>query len=263
LGELEAIKRTSKPHTQKSLVSDLKGLGLREKDIVLVHSSLKSLGWVCGGAVTVIKALQQVVTVEGTLIMPAHSGNLSDPSQWENPPVPESWWEIIKKEMPAFDPEITPTTGLGVIPELFRSFPGVFRSNHPAVSFSGWGRDAREILKEHPLEFSMGEKSPLGRLYDLRAKVLFLGTDYSTSTSFHLAEYSWEDTEIEINGAPVIEEGKRVWKEYRDIKLRDELFQRIGLDWEKENKVEKGWVGSAQGRLFSLTEAVDFARRWR
>ena len=56
--------------------------------------------------------------------MPTHTGDNSEPSNWENPPVPESWWDVIRAEMPVFDPKLTPTRGMGIIPETFRKFPG-------------------------------------------------------------------------------------------------------------------------------------------
>jgi len=68
--------------------------------ILIVHSSLSSLGWVCGGAPSVIQALENILTDDGTLIMPSHSGNLSAPKDWMNPPVTEAWFETIRKEMP-------------------------------------------------------------------------------------------------------------------------------------------------------------------
>lgn len=133
--EKEIIEKTKKPITKKSLVNDLKKLDLKG-EIIIVHSALSKLGWVCGGAVALVEALQEVITEEGTLIMPAHSGDYSEPKYWGNPSVPESWHQIIREEMPAYRPEVTPTRGLGVTPEIFRKFPDVVRSDHPCLSFA-------------------------------------------------------------------------------------------------------------------------------
>ena len=83
-----------------------------------------------------ILGLEEVIGDEGTLVMPAHSSDLSDPSIWKNPAVPESWWEMIKENMPDFEPDLTPTRQMGAIPECFRKQSGVLRSNHPQVSFA-------------------------------------------------------------------------------------------------------------------------------
>ena len=63
--------------------------------------------------------------------MPMHSSDLSDPADWHNPPVPDLWWEVIRDTMPAFDPDLTPTCGMGIIPDTFPKQQGVLRSFHP------------------------------------------------------------------------------------------------------------------------------------
>ena len=91
MSEKSIIEKSSKPQTMKTLIKDLMNIGVREGMVLLVHSSLSSIGWVSGGAVEVILALENVLGKEGTLIMPTHSGDLSDPAKWENPPVPIDW----------------------------------------------------------------------------------------------------------------------------------------------------------------------------
>ncbi len=79
MSEAETISKTRSPRTRKTLTQDLINAGLIPGITVIVHSSLSSLGWVCGGAVTVVQALMDVLTVEGTLVMPTHSNDFSDP----------------------------------------------------------------------------------------------------------------------------------------------------------------------------------------
>ena len=254
------------PITQERIERDLDALGVSPGSIILAHTRLSALGWVCGGAVAVIGALQSAVRSYGTLVMPTHSGGLSDPELWENPPVPRDWWQTIRDTMPAYDPDTTPTRGVGVTPELFRTMPDVVRSLHPHVSFSAWGERAVDIVSDHGLEFCMGEDSPLARLYDLDAMVLMLGADFSSCTCFHLAEYrsEYRTKERVILGAPVLIDGHRRWKTFPDINYSSDDFDRVGRAYVKSNPVHflTGQVGDADSMLFSLRDAVDFSVKW-
>ena len=107
--ESNIILSTPSPRTRQTLATELFHAGLTPGMTVIVHSSLSSLGWVCGGSVAVVQALMDVITPDGTIVMPTHSGDLSDPAAWEAPPVPSEWWPIIRETMPAFDPKVTPT----------------------------------------------------------------------------------------------------------------------------------------------------------
>ena len=57
--------------TKNELKSALASLGVEKGMILEVHSSLSSFGRLEGGALTVIDALKELVTEEGTLFMPA------------------------------------------------------------------------------------------------------------------------------------------------------------------------------------------------
>jgi len=262
MGELEAIQKASYPLTRQILAEDLRTLGVKRGMTLLVHSSLSALGWVNGGPVAVIQALMDVLTSEGTLVMPAHSGDLSDPAQWGNPPVPYSWQAVIRDTMPAYDPRLTPTRGMGRIPELFRTWPDVRRSDHPQVSFAAWGEKANFVTTGHKLKNGLGESSPLARVYDLAGYVLLLGVGYGNNTSFHLAEYRVADPPMTNNGAPVMENGRRTWKPFADVDINDGVFPAIGQAFERVHAVTVGRVGLATCRLFVQTDAVDFAVKW-
>ncbi len=262
MSEYEAVRNALRPGTRQNLAAGLRQLGLKPGMVVIVHSSLSALGWVCGGPVAVIQALMDALTEESTLVMPAHSGEYSDPSKWEHPPVPESWWEEIRQTMPAFEPEVTPTRGMGVISETFRSFPGVLRSNHPAVSFTAWGKYARLVTDRHGLDYCLGETSPLARIYDLDGWVLLLGVGYANNTSFHLAQYRIHSPQFTLEGAPILVDGQRVWKTYHDVDTDPDRFGELGEDFEKQYPVIIGKVGSGQARLFRQRPAVDYAVKW-
>ncbi|MGP4062367.1 aminoglycoside N(3)-acetyltransferase [Halobacillus sp. H74] len=248
--------------TRESIRNDLLQLGVEKGSTVLVHSSLSSLDWVNGGAVAVNLALMDVVTEEGTIVMPSQSDDMSDPTDWSQPPVPEEWVPEILETMPAYHPDYTPASRMGKVVEVFRTFPDVSRSTHPLYSFAAWGKNKDEILTQHSAEFGLGEKSPLQRLYDMDAHVLFIGSDFDACTCFHLAEYRLPNQKTVIKGAPVLKDGGRVWQKFEDIEFQEERFQSLGEAFEQVKHVTKGQVGSAECRLFSIQEAVDYAEAW-
>lgn len=124
------------PVTTASLINDFKRLGVQPEMVLLVHSSLSSLGWVCGGPVAVILALEEVLGPEGTLVMPTHSTGLTDPDGWANPPVPQEWHDMIRRTIPAYDPHLTRHERWGLFLNAFVNNPasnGVTILTHPLL----------------------------------------------------------------------------------------------------------------------------------
>jgi aminoglycoside 3-N-acetyltransferase len=265
MSEVDAIDSVEDPVTVERIVDDLRALGVEAGDTLLVHGSLRELGWVAGGAQAVVDGLQRTVTEEGTIVMPSHSTQYSDPSAWTSPPVPDHWPEQIREHMPPFRPEVTPTRGMGAIAECFRDYPESRRSRHPLYSFTAWGAGRDEIVDDHRFEDGLGEGSPLARVYDRGGSVLMLGTDFATCTSLHLAEYraDYEKERVEA-GAPVLRDGERVWVEWADIDIDEEDFPEAGEAFENAHPdaVETGKVGAATAKLVDQAPLVDFAVDW-
>lgn len=263
MGERAAIERVEAPVTTDDLVEDFRTLGLAAGDTVLVHASLSALGWVAGGPQAVVDALQAAVTATGTIVMPTFTGQYTDPADWSNPPVPDDWTQPIRRAMPPFRPAVTPTRGMGAIPECFRNYPGVSRSRHPEVSFAAWGHDTDAIVADHQLDYGLGDGSPLGRLYERDADVLLLGVGHDVNSSLHLAEYRADiDAETVNRSAPLRVDGHDRHVDYTDIETTTDDFPKVGTAFEADRDPEGRTVGAAAAKLVSQPALVDFAVDW-
>ena len=265
MAEPDVIARSTRgPVTVDMLVADLERLGVEPGMTVILHSSLSSLGWVCGGAETVVDAMETALGRNGTLVVPTHSGANSDPAAWVAPPVPEPWWPVIRTSMPAFDSRLTPTRGMGAIPDCVLRHPQAYRSAHPQVSFAAIGHHAGEITSGHRIDEQLGITSPLGRIYDLEGSVLLLGVGHDTNTSLHLAEYLavWPSKRTREQGAAVLVDGERRWVTFTDLDIDEGDFPAIGAAFEATGSARRARVGHTTAALMPQRPLVDFATRW-
>ena len=262
--EDEVYKNKKTPITQNRLVEDFRNLGLRARDIVIVHSSMSKIGWITGTSVAVVNALMKVLTPEGTLVMPTMTSDNTDPENWKNPPVPDEWKQIIRDNMPAYHPDFSTSRGMGRISVSFRNFPGVFRSSHPQSSFAAWGKYKEKICDRHDLTPCFGGNTPLEELYNLNAKILLLGVGHGNNTSLHYAECkaSLDNIPLQKQGAALFDNGKRVWVSFEDLDYNDEDFPQLGAEFEKEHPILKGKIGQADSKLLPMKELIDFAISW-
>ena len=173
---------------KQDILSALSEVGVCNGQTIMVHTSLSSLGFVCGGAQVIIEALLETVGTEGTIMMPTQSWKNLDPAtgvQWEEP---ENWWQLIRENWPAYNKDITPTNTMGTVAEMFRKWPGTLRSDHPARSVAAWGKHAEYLTSAHDLSNIFGDGSPIGKLYEQDGLVLLIGVGYDKNTSLHLAD---------------------------------------------------------------------------
>jgi len=230
--------------TRESLADDLRRLGIAEGDVLLVHSSLRSLGHVEGGPQTVVLALQDVLTPSGTLTMPTLS------------------YEDIGPAQPRFDVTQTPSC-TGLITETFRTMPGVRRSLHPTHSLAAWGRLRDHIIEGHERCTSLGPVgSPWHKLFEHGASVLFMGCGLHTNTMLHCVE-SWASApgclNDEVEQLEVVDYEGRVIAvpQHRDAGRRWRFYAKMEPLLEAWGCMRTGRVGNAVCRLIDSRVMVE------
>lgn len=255
-------------HTVSSLRAAFAEAGVRSGMTLLVHSRMSAIGgWICGGVEALVLALLDTLGPEGTLMVPTHSSDNTEPSQWQNPPVPPEWWDTIRAEMPAFDPATAVTRHMGLLAETVRKWPGAIRSAHPIGSFAAVGSYADEITSgPDELYDIFGDTSPIGHLYDADGYVLLLGVTHSNNTSLHLAEHraDWPGKRNLTEGTAMLVNGQRQWVTFEMPTLETDDFETIGAAFAAEHPeaVQQGQIGNAATLLLRQRPMVDYAVQW-
>jgi aminoglycoside 3-N-acetyltransferase len=252
--------------SRQEIARDLRRLGVKAGQTLLVHASLRSIGRVKGGAETVVGALRDVLGPDGTLVVPTTTADNSDTSRLYMSRIAnltEREAEAFRDKMLPFHPDTTPSTGMGLIAEAVRTNPDARRSGHPQTSFAALGRKAAELMEGHPLTCHLGDKSPLGKMYVQGASVLLLGVGFGACTAFHLAEYWYTlPAPVRTYRCVVANSEGRDWVTFEDVVLNDSDFDKLGVDFDKSEILDRGQVGNANCRLIRLRQIVDFASRW-
>ena len=223
--------------SRAEVTGQLRGLGVEEAGVLLVHTSFRATRPVEGGPLGLIEALRAALGPDGTLVMPSWSGEDDEP----------------------FDPRSTPLpSSLGVVADTFWRLPGVLRSDHPQA-FAAAGPEADRITSDPlPLPPHISE-SPVGRVHDLDGLVLLLGVGHDANTTLHLAEL--------IAGVPyrvpacctVLQNGRRVRINYGE---NDHCCERFAFadEWLRARGLQsEGRVGHAHARLARARDIVGVA----
>lgn len=229
--------------TKDDIVAGLRGLGLRAGDIIGVHSSLSSLGWVEGGAETVVDALVEVVGEAGTVVVPTYSTNRETvPATPEEQALGVTW----KSRVLPYDPQSTPCW-TGRIPDTLWRRPEAVRSSNPTHSLAAIGPDASVLVEGWE------------KLWEMDGYILLLGVTLRCCSAMHLAEREVELPEFivrHITRPPelVAQYPPGEWSlgygPYPDFLLMEGPCQERGI-------MTLGRIGSAVVRLVRLRELVD------
>ena len=156
-------------YTKQDLISDLRAMGLKPTDAVMMHSSMKAIGAVEGGADTVLDALMEYFA-PGLLMLPTHT------------------WAQMNAQYNVFDPAKEPSN-LGLLPNMFRQRAGVVRSLHPTHSIAAYGPDAAAyVAGEEKSRTPCAPEGCWGRLREIGAKILLVGVTHARNTYIHAVE---------------------------------------------------------------------------
>ncbi|TCO34554.1 aminoglycoside 3-N-acetyltransferase [Kribbella steppae] len=173
------------------IADGLRQLGLDRSSSVIVHSSLKSFGYVDGGAEAVCDALTDTC---GTVLAPAGTWDFTGigpppgTARPHNAYDPAPTWEAFDEELTratAFSPDLPIDRELGRIPETLRLTRTPARTAHPLFSYIAVGPAADQLLAAQRPDWPLG---PIEELGGLNGDVLLLGVDHTTNTTIHLAE---------------------------------------------------------------------------
>ena len=250
-------KRTDELRASRRLIpkaelrSGLESLGIAAGDTVMLHSSLKSIGFVDGGPRTMLEALVEAVGPSGTLVVPTYwlpGGTIL---------------ATCKLADYVFDPR-KHGSHLGRLPSEFLTFDGIARSIHPTHSVSAIGRDAHYVVDSHHLAPSIfGTGSPWDRCHELNAKVIGLGISMGPVTFYHLLEdrmldrfplpvrlaesYSlpcldWQGKRVEV---PVVPLDPQFMPRRIDAPGRDDLREYFRQEFDRHALLGWGQVGEA------------------
>ena len=255
--------------THTRLVHDLSALDVGAGQIVMLHASVKSVGWIVGGPDVILHALREVLTPAGTLIMyVGWADGTQDMDEW---PLEEQ--HAYREECPAFDPATSRAVKeWSVLTEYLRTTPGALRSNHPEASVAAVGAQAKWLTESHPLQYGYGSDSPFEKLIQAGGKVLLLGSPLDSVTVLHYSENVARVANklITCYQEPMLIDGQRTWVDIEEFDTskgiapwpEGDYFEAILKAYIESREAGAGQVGSAQSYLLDARSLHTFAVQW-
>lgn len=255
--------------THDQLVRDLTDLGLVPGQTIMLHASVRAIGWIVGGPDVVLRALLDVLTPSGTLMMYI---------SWEDTTETMPGWSPERQAVylaycPPFDPfRSRAKRDWSILTEYLRTWPGAMRSANPGASVAAVGARAEWITQDHPLQYGYGPGSPLDKLCQVGGHVLLLGAPLDTITLFHHAEHMARlpHKRTVRYQVPLLRDGRRVWVEVEEYDTGDgivdwpggEYFPAIAQEYIAAGRARIGQVGAARSHLFEAADLDRYAVEW-
>ena len=164
--------------------------------------------------------------------------------------------------MPAYSKDLSYSKAMGAFSQFIGILPDSIRSNHPMYSFTAIVEKASEIIGQDSFDFPFGDKSPLGRMYLIGAKVLMIGTDFETNTSLHLAENRLNREVIQERSKILTKDGEK-WISFKNTELDiyDDYLE-IQKNFMEQYTVNHISINESNVFLFDMKESVDFTEHY-
>jgi aminoglycoside 3-N-acetyltransferase len=255
--------------TSSRLVKDFSDLGVGPGGMIMLHASVKAVGWVVGGPDVVLHALRERLGPDGTLMI--YVG-------WDDKPYDlEAWPEGRRRayveECPPFDPATSRgNRNWSILTEYLRTTPGARRSANPEKSMAAVGPKAEWLTADHPLDYGFGPNSPLEKICRAGGEVLLLGTPFDSVTLLHYAECLADvpNKRVMRYRMPVLADSQRRWVDIEEFDTGDgirewgggDYFEAIVEEYLAAGCGRTGAVGAATSYLFDAQELVAFGVAW-
>jgi aminoglycoside N3'-acetyltransferase len=237
-----------KEFTKDQIIVQLKALGIKPGDGLVVHSAFSTVGKVRGGPDAMIDALLEVVGPEGHIMFPAFAFHI---------------------DLGPYDPATTPTT-MGILAETARKRPQFYRSDFPNNSVIVAGPSADQIAENHVSRGHCRPGDPFDRFAMMGGYVMQLGVPFRNNTTVHIGECYADLPHRRISMA-----GPYITLTYADGKQRvhnvsggpecSEGFGAVEGIMRERNHIVDGYIGVAPVRLMKgrdvILDTVDLVKR--
>lgn len=238
-------------YSKRDIINSIIDIGIKPTDTLLVHSSMKSIGPVINGADTVLDAFMEYMK-DGLLILPTHT------------------WAQMNDEYNVYNPDTEPSC-VGILTNIFRKMPNVVRSLHPTHSVAAYGKDSVEYVSgEEKLDTPCPRCGCWGKLYDRKAKILFLGCSLRCNTFLHAVEEwnnvpmrlanTYQQLKIVTPGGQIID--RPSYRHYSPLGEVSENYGKMAEPFLSLGIAKKGYIGDAESVLCDAVGMADLTTQF-
>ena len=231
------------PIRKEDILKGFAALGLRKGDALLFHSSLKSFGYVQGGADAVIDGAIEAVGASGTVVVPTFVQKVNGESATYRTRLEA--WNIHSS-----------ASDVGYITEVFRQRLNAVRSDHCCDSLAAIGAEAKAAMGGHKRagprlspwdEKAFGHGSPWDWLVERNALYVLMGVGFNVCSIFHYNQALWVESKYRRSGEP------HMWPGFN--------FSTMGDRVKSAGLVSQTSVGPSLWQAFRVVPTIEYVSR--